>query len=268
MKDKFWNVHRNFLSASPLDIVKSLFNDDKKNYSMAESKFSKEIALLDDALVLFISSLQGAYRSLDKWKDNTSTKASIAMANSTLNYILLARHAVLLGYFPECRNLLRSCHERITRSFLFYADINEAQKFLSGKQLSTKSEQSYVDNKLAKLLAADDGVLKILRAAYHFQSSNIHPNLESLSVRIAGPQSEKLSDRVAKYPMFGGLVSDDVGKLTIFSVIQVTLFASTMIGFISVETPGIYLKEYNRILRITMKSFAKLYNKNSTNPLS
>ena len=147
MKDNFWHVRNDFLTSAPRNVVRGTSDDDKKNYARAELELSKEVALLDDALALFITSLQGSHRNLDDWKDNISVKVAVAMANSALNYLLLARHSVMFGYFPECRDLLRSCHERITRCYLFFADVNEVKKFLSGKKLSDKSEQLYVDKK-------------------------------------------------------------------------------------------------------------------------
>ena len=248
MKDNFWHVRNDFLTSEPRNVVSGIFDDDKKNYARAESELSKEVTLLNDALALFVTSLQGGYRSESEWQDNISVKAAVAMANSALNYLFLARHAVLLGYFPEARNLLRGCHERITRSYLFFIDKDEAQKFLSGKKLSEKSEQRYVDKKVAAILKANKA-LETLRSTYRHQSSLVHPSLESLSARTAGSESEKLSERVVKYPLFGGLLSSDLGKPVIFTVIQATLFALSVIGVIFEETSGTWKKEFNRILQ-------------------
>lgn len=248
MKDNFWHVRNDFLTSEPRNVVSGIFADDKKGYARAESELSKEVALLDDALALFVASLQGGYRNENEWQDNISVKAAVAMANSALNYLFLARHAILLGYFPECRDLLRSCHERITRCYLFFADKDEAQKFLSGKKLSERSEQLYVDKKVAAILKANKA-FETLRSTYYHQSSLVHPNLESLSARTAGSESEKLSKRVVKYPLFGGLLSSDLGKPVIFTVVQATLFALSVIGVIFEETSGTWKKEFNRILQ-------------------
>ncbi len=248
MKDNFWHVRNDFLTSEPRDVVRGILDDDKRNYARAESELSKEVALLDDALTLFVTSLQGGYRNAEEWKDNVSVKAAVAMANSTLNYLFLARHAVLLGYFPEVRDLLRSCHERITRCYLFFVDKDEAQKFLSGERLAKYSEQAYVDKKLATILKVDDTLRKMIRDSYSYQSSLVHPNLESLSARTAGPESEELNERIVKYPLFGGLLSSDIGRLTVYAVIQITLFALKVIKVVFVETSGVYDNEYARIL--------------------
>lgn len=244
MKDNFWHVRNDFLTSEPRDVVSGILDDDKRNYARAESELSKEVALLDDALTLFVTSLQGGYRNAQEWKDNVSVKAATAMANSTLNYLFLARHAVLLGYFPEVRGLLRSCHERITRCYLFFVDKDEAQKFLSGKEIPQRD----VNKKLATILKVDDTLRKMMRDSYSSQSSLVHPNLESLSVRTVGPESEELNERIVKYPLFGGLLSSDIGRLTVYAVIQITLFALKVIKVIFVETSGVYDNKYAHIL--------------------
>lgn len=250
MKDGFWHVKHEFLSSAPRDVVKGILEDDKKNYKKAEAELSKELTLLDDAFTLFVTSLQGGYRNSEQWKDNISVKAAVAMANSDLNYLLLARHAVMLGYFPECRDLLRSCHERITRCYLFFVDKDEAKRFFAGEEIKQKD----VRKKLSSILASGNDerkseILKLLQDSYRHQSQVIHPNLESLSARTNGPETEKLSERVVKYPFFGGMLSSDSGKLVIFTVIQATLFALKVIGVIFEETSGTWDKEFNRILQ-------------------
>ncbi len=245
MENDFWHVHSDFLTSDPSRLVKSLFDDDTKNYERAKTELSNDVILLGDAITLFVTSLQGGYQKQEEWKDNISVKASVAMANSTLNYLLLARHAVLFGYFPEGRDLLRSCHERITRSYLFFIDNSKAKEFLSGKEIL----QSDVDNKIAALLKVDESLRKMLRNSYRFQSSLVHPNLDSLSIRTAGSPSEDLKHRIVKYPIFGGMVSPDIGKLSLYAVIQMALLASKVIGVMFVETSGTWSKEYDRILQ-------------------
>jgi hypothetical protein len=63
MKDDFWHVRNDFLTSEPRNVIRGILDDDKKNYARAESELSKEVALLDDALTLFVTSLQGGYRN-------------------------------------------------------------------------------------------------------------------------------------------------------------------------------------------------------------
>ena len=251
MKDDFWHVRNDFLTSEPRQVVRGIFDDDKKNYQKAELELNKEVALLDDALTLFVTSLQGGYHNVDNWKNSVSVKAAVAMANSALNYLFLARHAVMLGYFPECRDLLRSFHERITRCYLFFADRDEAERFFSGKKI----EQKDVRKKLSSILASGNDkrkseILAMLQDSYNHQSRVVHPNLESLSARTDGTETEKLSERVMKYPFFGGMLSSDLGKPAIFVVIQATLFALKVIGVMFEESSGTWGKEFSRILQI------------------
>jgi len=82
---------------------------------------------------------------------------------------------------------------------------------------------------------------------YRSQSSLVHPNLESLSARTDGPETEKLSERAVKYPLFGGLLSSDLGKMYLYAVVQSTLFALSVIKVIFVETSGKWDEQYDRI---------------------
>jgi len=254
--DDLWNTKSGFFKSAPQEILKDIYDDDKKNYQKMEAELSKEVALLDDSLVLFITSLQGGYSNYDNWKDNVSLKAAVPMATSAFNYLLLARHAVSMGYFAETRDLLRSCHERMTRCYLFYADTSEAQKFLSGEQLRKCSEQEYVDNRIDSILKQKGKTYQALRKMYKSQSSLVHPNLESLSARTPGPEMESLSDRAVKYPIFGGLISSDLGKSYLFAVLQKTLFALSIIGVIFMETAGSWNKEFKR-LKARLDAFVK-----------
>ena len=99
---------------------------------------------------------------------------------------------------------------------------------------------------MAAILKADNALEK-LREMYRSQSSLVHPNLKSLSARTAGSESEELSDRVVKYPIFGGVLSYDLGKPVIFAVIQAALFALQVIGVLFEETSGTWEREFNRI---------------------
>jgi len=136
MDDKIWHISSGFVKFKPQDVLKSILNDDKANNDKAQSELGKEIELLDTAIALYIELLQAAYRRIDEWKNVASFRAAIAMAGSALNYILLARHGILLGYYPEARDLLRGCYERITCCSVFFVDEKEARRFLSGEKIS------------------------------------------------------------------------------------------------------------------------------------
>lgn len=89
--------------------------------------------MLDRAIALHIEALQGAHKILDDWKAKPNLKAAIAMAGSALNYILIARHGIQLGYYPEARDLLTGCHECITRCYLIHSDDEATARFFTSE---------------------------------------------------------------------------------------------------------------------------------------
>jgi hypothetical protein len=248
MESGFWHMKHDFLNTSPRDIVRGIIEDDKNNYARAKAEFSEEIKLLDDALALFVMSLQGGYRIQTAWENNISVKASVVMANAMLNQLFLARHAVMLGYFAECHDLLRSFHERVNCCAVFFNDEDEAKHFFDGAEIWPRD----VRKKLSSFLAEGndvkrDEILKILKDSYNRESKIVHPNLESLRDRTGGPKTEDLKDRVVKYPFWGGMLSYDLGKPIIFIIIQATLLALKIIGVIFEENSGVWKKEFSRI---------------------
>lgn len=259
MKDKIWHIRNDFLESKPRDILKGILNDDKANYAKAESELGEFIELLDDAMTLYLESLQGAYRHLDEWKSKASLQASVAMAVATLNYILLARHGILLGYYPEVRDLLRSCYERTTRCYLFFVDEKEAKRFLAGKQI----RQPEVDKKLSKLESSNkrEELLKSLREYYGVISDVIHPNLKSFEGRYGEP---KLRERVGLEPVFGGLMSSTTGRIVIIRILQSVLSALRILGVILVEQSGKWEEDYKRISARHKELLAQFTNDNDT----
>ncbi len=225
------------------DVLKNILRDDRKNYDRAESELSEDFEFLDDAIVLYIESLQAAYRLVDKWKDNDSNRAAMAMLISTLNYILLARHGILLGYYPEVRDLLRSCHERISRCPLFFSDGETARRFLAGKEIW----QNEVNQKLSKLekdLDKREEIRKSLNEYYGWLSEDVHPNLKSFRARYG---EKELGERVGLQCVFGGLMSAERGHVTVIRILQTVLSALRILGVILPEESGRWDKEYQQI---------------------
>ena len=147
MATEIWHLADDFTKLPARDVLDNVLRDDRKNSERAESELAADIRLLDDAIVLYVEALQAAYRLTDKWKDNSCNQAATAMLASALNYILLARHGILLGYYPEAHDLLRSCYERISRCYLFFYSKRFANRFLAGKKIA----QCEVDEELSRL---------------------------------------------------------------------------------------------------------------------
>jgi hypothetical protein len=246
-EEPVWHLSSNFTKLGPKDVLKKLYADDEANYQRAKSELVDEIQLLDDAIVLYIQPLQEAYRHVEQWKTKPSMRAAMAMAASALNYILLARHDILLGYLPEVRDLLRGCHERVTRSYLFFLDEDSANKFLFGKEI----KQEKVDDKLAQILSKadkrDEELYQSLRQSYSFQSEHMHPNLKSLKLRIGEKDEDRFNEIVGVNHFFGGLLSRTLGKSAVADVLISFLLALKVINAIVKEGTGSWDKEYYRI---------------------
>jgi len=247
MNNEIWNLNADFLEISARDGLQNIYRDDRKNYEKAESEFGEYIKLLDDAIVLFMEALQAAYHQVDKWKGNDSVRAAVAMLISTLNYILLSRHGILLGYLPEVQDLLRSCYERTTRCYLFFYNDKFARKFLEGKRI----HQTTVDKELSKIekdVSKRDDLFKNLRKYYDILSRVAHPNLESFQTRYG---EKDLDKRVGLGILFGGLMGSGFGYIAIIRVVQTVLSALKIIRVIIPEESGNWDKEYQRISDIS-----------------
>ena len=243
MEEKIWHLTDDFNKLPARDVLKNILRDDRKNYDRAESELGEDIKLLDDAIILYMESFQAAYRLVDKWKGNVSNRAAMAMLVSTLNYVLLARHGVLLGYYPEVQDLLRSCYERISRCYLLFHDEKFARIFLSGKQIS----QSTVDKELSKIeqnTSRRDELYESLRKYYGFMSDVAHPNLKSFEARYG---RERLSERVGLVYVFGGLMGLKLGHAVIIRLLQTVLSALRILGIIVHDESGSWDREYQQI---------------------
>ena len=254
MDDEIWHLSDDFNELPASDALKKIIADDRKNYDRAESELGEDIELLNGATVLYVESLQAAFKQRDTWRGNSSTRAAIAMLVSTLNYILLARHGILLGYYPEVRDLLRSCHERICRGYVFFHNETFANRFLSGEKIAQRD----VDKELSRL--EEDPVKREelhtnLRGYYSFMSDVAHPNLKSFQARYG---EKDLGERVGSEYVFGGLMSAQRGHVTIIRILQTVLSALRILGIIVHEGSGGWDKEYQRISKRCEEMLANL----------
>ena len=243
MGNEIWHFTNDFTKLSAEEVLKNLIDDDRRNYDRAVLELSEDIKLLDNAITLYIESLQAAYMLIDKWKNNHSNRAAISMLISTLNYILLARHGILMGYFPEVRDLLRSCYERILRCYLFFYNEEFAIKFLAGETI----KQYQVDKELSKLEKDPDkrnGLHTDLRKYYAFMAGVAHPNLKSFDARYG---VQNLGERVGKEYIIGGMMSAELGHVTIIRILQSVLSALRILGVILHEQSGSWDKKYQQI---------------------
>ena len=245
MGNEIWHLTDDFTKLPARDTLKNILRDDRKNSERAESELAEDIKLLDDTIVLYMEALQAAYRLIDKWKDNSCNRAAIAMLTSTLNYILLARHGILLGYYPEVCDLLRSCYERISRCYLFFYSKKFADSFLSGgkiKQYEVRQELSRLEKDPDK----EKELLESLRQYYGFLSDVVHPNRKSFEARYG---EKALGERVGLEYLLGGFMSAELGHVTVIRILQTVLSALRILGVILPEESGSWDKEYQQISR-------------------
>ncbi len=238
-----WHISNKLLETNPKDVVKKILEDDKANYERASKELSGVIELLNSSMILFIASVQGAHKRIEHWKGDVSVRAGMAMAEATFNYALLARHSVLLGYISEAEALFRSCYERTTRSFLFFANSEMATRFLKGEKIG----QVDVDKEIAKLGTEDKAkeLYESLREMYAHTSEVVHPNLKSLELRYM--MDKNLQENVGLKPAFGGILNDGIAQAVICRVIHAMLFILKVIRMKFEEESGEWDKEFKRI---------------------
>jgi hypothetical protein len=257
MKEEIWYVRSGFTKFPAKDVLEKTLEDDRKNYDRATSEIKQEIQILDEAIILFIKSLQVVYIQMDKWKINNSIRASVAMLTSILNYILVARHMVLFGYFPEVQEIIRSCYERTSRGYLFFYSLEYADKFLSGEQIKQKT----VDDELSKLEkdpAKKSELYRGLRQYYGHISEVTHPNLKSFEYRY---WSKDLGSTVGLDCVFGGVMSSQLGYIVITRVLQTTLSALRLFKVIITVESGEWDTRFEALNKKCKEMVAKIVSK-------
>ena len=85
MESRRWEI-RDVIRLSPDEVLRSVLMNDTLIYLRAASDFAPDIELLDDALTLYIKLLQQAHYHRDKWIHRDNLRASVAMANSMLDF--------------------------------------------------------------------------------------------------------------------------------------------------------------------------------------
>jgi len=237
-EDKIWHIDNTLSKLPPRDALGRILTDDLATYKKAQTDLREEIQLLDDAIALYVELIQVAYNRLDEWKGTPTLKASIGMAVTALNYILLVRHSILMGYYPEARGLLRSCYEAITRCYLFFVDDKEAKSFLSGGEI----RQTHVDTRLGAIFAVEDGdrVRSGLRKYYRDQSKVVHPNIESLQARVLEPT-------FGIPHIVGGFLSVGLGRAVVAVLIKSVVSALHILSAVVSEQTGRWAEDYEKV---------------------
>ena len=237
-------MREGFFDKPAKQALEEILSDDQSIYAQANKEHAPEMDLLDRGILLYVEILQVFGKQLNAQPvsaEKRSRQASLAMASSALNYLLMARHGILHGYPSEIRSLLRDVHERITRSLLFFLDIPSGQRFLEGKTI----RQAEVDMKLSEL--SDPNVFNELRAAYKRKSNETHPNFQSFHMRHLYLKAEDLEDNFGLRFAIGGLQGPQFGKAIILIVHSEIIDALSVIQHIATEGTGGWAADFSQL---------------------
>ena len=242
----YWNLNLNLLKGKPKDILQEILRSDEANREQAATEFAKILGKIDKGLLLFIEVIQQALRQHKDWEEDVKLHAAMSMATSLFNYLLLARHTILMGYFSEARSLYRDCFERRTRLMLFRYDEPSARRFLDGKTIN----QDEVNKKLVThLIQSEPDRLEIrnaLKREYREKSDAVHPSLSGMALRtlVTSKGGPALSAKVGIDTYLGGLLSSELGPPVLFAYMHEVNESLGAIQHVAKEESGGWESDY------------------------
>lgn len=259
--ERFWNLRNDLLSVPPRESLENILKDDEKNKVQGEIELKEPLEILDWAFTYVLAHIKGLYTVRDQWVDDLQDRATVAMSAAALNFLLLARHAVLLGYYAEARGILRDCYERTSRAWLFHRDEPPAQQFWENNR---KLRQSDVDARIKDLIKEADSeeqgnkIFQFLRKTYSTQSDVVHPNLQSFLVRTPGINSSsdtELRDKVGKDLVIGGVSASQYTRIVLSEVLAQAVEVAAVLLSLARDQDGEWRAEYERLFEATQKEF-------------
>jgi len=152
------------------------------------------------------------------------------MANATLNYMFIARHAVILGYGAEAQMLYRGCFERMTRAIVFQIDKSLTNQFWQGKQIN----QSEVNDKISRYLESknEEDTFKQIYQSYkqnwRMLSELSHPNLVTIMPRILSVEGRLPEESLGIDIGLGGMSGESIISGVIGLMMHVSFSLSLM----------------------------------------
>ncbi len=188
IQHKYWSGATEFINADAKRLLPEMIRYDENNKSELNHNINLALSSHDKGLAQFITVLQKLYQNKKKWENTPNTRAAVAMANSALNYHLLARHTIVLGYPTETEPIHRACFERMTRCAVFQLEEDLAQKFWKGKQIRQKQIDKLLSKDFEnKATGVGEIANKVIRNMYGNLSQVSHPNLKVLRLRTIKP---------------------------------------------------------------------------------
>lgn len=238
VKHKYWSGASEFINADAKRLLTDMLNYDNNNQKEISIKCQEALYLLDKAIALFISVLQKLYENKSKWESASNSRAAVAMANSALNYHLLARHTVNLGYPSETDPLYRACFERMTRCAAFQLDETLAEKFWAGKEIKQRQIRDILSKHFEdKVEGINKIAQEIMKDTYKRHSEVSHPNLKTLWFRTLKTSNNTEIQTGIDFS-YGSEPSSTVTLLEISHCITHVTFSLMMIEILSKEILG------------------------------
>jgi hypothetical protein len=205
-------------------------------------------------MIVLIELIQGLYKVRAEWVDDAKLRGTVAVSVSAFNTLMLARHAVLQGYYPEAQGILRDSYEKVTRAWLFRFDDKSVEIFWGGGRLN----QVDVDKRIANSYdgpiesSADKEIYEMLRQKYKNMSARSHANLGALAWRTPNLDPEKykedpitaLGDSVGKDLILGGLLSKDTGRALLSDVTLEAQLALKVLITVAKDQDGYWKEQY------------------------
>ena len=226
----YWHGKGKFVKENAAELLGTIVRSDKRSSTNLSLRVQRNLKAFDESLSFFIELIQLIYKNREGWKEDSQIRASVAMANATLNYFFLARHAVILGYSAEAQMLYRGCFERMTRAVIYQVDERLAERFWNGDQIS----QSEVNNKMSRYLESknDSALFNEIYQSYKKTWTTLselsHPNLETIMFRILTIEGRSVDDNLGIDVGLGGMSNESVISGIIGLMMHVSFTLSLM----------------------------------------
>ncbi len=257
----YWHGEGKFEKEKPSELLATIIRSDNYHVMNLSLRVERLLKSLDASITFFIELLQVVYKNRENWQGSPQIKAGIVMVNATLNYLFVARHAVILGYGAEAQMLYRGCFERMTRSVVFQIDERLAKRFWSGKQIN----QSEINNKISSYLERKnekgmfEEIYRSYREIWKTLSELSHPNLETVKFRILFQEGRSLDESLGIDIGLGGMPNESVISGIIGLIMHVSFCLSLMRILVSE-----FLGKWNKKLD---KKYSRLMNMGFDTPL-
>ncbi len=231
---KYWSGATEFTNADAKRLLTDMLNYDNDNREKISVECQEALNLLDKAIALFILVIQRLYENRSRWGSSSNSTAAVAMANSTLNYHLLARHTIVLGYPSETEPLFRACFERMTRCAAFQLDEEMADRFWSGKRINQGEIRDVLSKHFEDKAEGTNAIAQeVMKDTYRRHSEVSHPNLKTLQFRTLNTSNNDTEIQIGMDSSYGSEPSNTLKLMAISHSITHVTFSLFMLEILS-----------------------------------